>query len=1343
MAKDVFSRGKPHVNVGAIGHIGHGKTTLTSAIVVRQAFKIGGGKKSKGYPAIAPSGSGRDARKTVTIAVTHVEYETALRHYAHIDCPGHADFLKNMITGAAQMDGAILVVAADDGPMPQTREHLLLARQLGVSKIVVFLNKIDVVDDPAMLEEVELELRELLNKYEFPGADIPIIRGSALPCLQNPQDDAAGRCIDDLMAALDSYIPVHPREEDKPFLMSIEDVFSIKGRGIVGTGRIERGKVKIGDEVEIVGLRKSPRKTVVDGVEMFNKTLEFGVAGDIVGVLLRDIALTELERGQVLAEPGSITAYAKFEAQVYVLTKEEGGRHSPFFAGYRPQFYFRTADVTGSVTALKGLEGQAMEMCMPGDNVWMRVELDADRPIAMDEGLRFAVREGGRTIGSGIVRKLETAAVEDRAGRPDNISLASPSKGSSISTGTPFGRAPQMFDLNSLNETHFTWQTALSLAMASDLAYQPGNAIESVATRNWNMDECQFLARGDTHCFVARTDAAIIVAFRGTAVLADWLANLDIASLPTPYGNLHRGFVEAYRVIAALVTTTIERFAPRGKVIHLTGHSLGAALATVAACELQGRFAISGVYSFGQPRQGDRQTVDFIASHYPHGFHRFVFDDDIVTRIPPGYRHVGKLYHFDSNGFLLPSVAEAAGGAATELPPLTDAEFAQLKTTARTIDTTAKGMGGPGEASQELADRSLEGIFPSVKDHRMSRYLFAVRNQIPRPKELVNEAVVYRSLEMFDVSTVGAMRDASTRYPVQLRVRDLGWKPPPGALVISKIGPFYSLQATKSEIGAMQHDPQIASLNLGREFDFPEIRECSVSVPFVKGDAVHSGPLQEEGDQAIVALIDSGVDILHEAFLDRDLNAPGVLSRIDAIWVQRDRTGPTPAAAEPKNFTQNFGTLYLAKDINTFVNNDLINKNNTTPSVLRDPGRYGGSGGHGTHVASIAAGRAVGTFGGGMAPKARIVVVVPDMKTTPPNPPSIGYSGSHQAALDFLLAYKKSRGLPMVVNVSMGMNAGAHDGMTDLEKVFDTVSTKGKEEGFVIVKSAGNERGYQGHAQVQAAQGGITSIQWDSDATPRSQDYLEFWYSSGDDLEFQLVDPSKSPSPWVSLASRNCYFSSQGNDIYLNLTPWHPDNNDHLLWVKVIPVGKPIQTGLWTLKIVGRSVGPTNKGIVDGWVERNDDRPVKFTIGAADNMTLSIPGTADTVISVAASDTGTPLALRVDSSYGPTRKNGPKPDVNAPGAAIIAACSNSVDHQEVVTMGGTSMAAPHVSGAIALVLSARHKKCLQDATKKQFNAINIAGMVKRSSKNYNQIHNPGYGYGGLNALAFFTEAGLQ
>ena len=395
MAKAKFERNKPHVNIGTIGHVDHGKTTLTAAITKTLFQKYGLGQMVA-FDQIDKAPEERE--RGITIATAHVEYETPNRHYAHVDCPGHADYVKNMITGAAQMDGAILVVAATDGPMPQTREHILLSRQVGVPYIIVFLNKCDMVDDDELLDLVEMEVRELLDMYEFPGDDTPIIRGSALEALNNP-DGPWGDKIVELFEAVDTYIPEPERATDKPFLMPVEDVFSITGRGTVATGRVERGILKVSDEVEIVGLSEAPRKVVVTGVEMFRKLLDQAQAGDNIGALLRGVQRTEIERGQVLAKPGSIKPHTKFASQVYVLKKEEGGRHTPFFNGYRPQFYFRTTDVTGNLSLPEGTE-----MCMPGDDIQMTIELIT--PIAIEEGLRFAIREGGRTVGAGVVTKI-------------------------------------------------------------------------------------------------------------------------------------------------------------------------------------------------------------------------------------------------------------------------------------------------------------------------------------------------------------------------------------------------------------------------------------------------------------------------------------------------------------------------------------------------------------------------------------------------------------------------------------------------------------------------------------------------------------------------------------------------------------------------------------------------------------------------------------------------------------------------------------------------------------------------------------------------------------------------
>jgi len=395
MAREKFERRKPHLNVGTIGHIDHGKTTLTAAITLILS-KMG---SADFVPFDEIDKAPEEKERGITIATAHVEYETENRHYAHVDCPGHADYIKNMITGAAQMDGAILVVGADDGPMPQTREHILLARQVGVPAMVVFLNKVDMVDDPELLELVELEVRELLSSYEFPGDDIPVVQGSALKALQSGDPEAEeAKPILELMEAVDSYIPLPIRDVDKKFLMPIEDVFSITGRGTVGTGRVERGKIKMGDKVEIIGMG-AHKQTVVTGVEMFRKILDYAEAGDNVGLLLRGVEKDELERGQVVAAPGSVTPHTKFTGEVYVLKKEEGGRHTPFFNGYRPQFYFRTTDVTGTVQLPEGVE-----MVMPGDNIQMEIELIT--PIAMEEGLRFAIREGGRTVGAGVIGKI-------------------------------------------------------------------------------------------------------------------------------------------------------------------------------------------------------------------------------------------------------------------------------------------------------------------------------------------------------------------------------------------------------------------------------------------------------------------------------------------------------------------------------------------------------------------------------------------------------------------------------------------------------------------------------------------------------------------------------------------------------------------------------------------------------------------------------------------------------------------------------------------------------------------------------------------------------------------------
>lgn len=910
-----------------------------------------------------------------------------------------------------------------------------------------------------------------------------------------------------------------------------------------------------------------------------------------------------------------------------------------------------------------------------------------------------------------------------------------------------------MFDHNSLNATSFNWGTALSMGLASDLSYQRDEYVRHMTLGRWSFQGCAHLNSGKTQGFVAHTNSAILIAFRGTDGLNDWIANLNVLSVQKPYGRVHRGFVSAFDEIRGRLVEVIRGVGIANKTIHVTGHSLGGAVATIAACELRDQFPITGVYTFGQPRLGDGTTIEFFKRHYAGKFNRFVFDDDMVTRIPPGYSHVGRLFHFDSHGFLQVSTGESTPDATTEPPPLTPEEFERLKATAKEIEI-ASTVAAPGmqESQDELADRSLEGIFPSVLDHRMSRYMFALRNQLPQTAPSAAEvAAMAQTLEAVDragglekFSPREGVDVAGPRYPVHARVRDLEWSPPPGAIVNSRVGPYCSIVATREAIDTMRTDPDVLSLNPSREISPPAAEECAVSVPFVRGDAVHSGNINERGDCAIIGLIDSGIDILHEAFLEERGQSESPKrydSRIEAVWIQGDNSGRTPHQVDPAQYDQDYGTLYTRQQIQDFVREDLQRGGRTTPWRLRDPGPGGLSGGHGTHVASIAAGRAVGVFGGGMAPEARIVAVVPSMRTNPGDPPSLGYSNSHQDALAFLLRYKEARGLPMAVNVSLGMNAGAHDGTSGTEKVFDAITTNGKTEGFIIVKSAGNERGHQGHVKIQAAAGAIMPITWDSASAHRLNDYLEFWHDKDDEIEFELVDPSGRVSQRVSRATPTVSYSNVGNDIHLRLTAHVPDNDDNRLVVEIVSTGRPIQSGQWTLNAIGVNLGPAG-GQIHGWVERDGARPVRFSADASDDMTLSIPGTAATVVCVAASNTGNPISLHANSSYGPTRANDPKPDINAPGDRITAAESNSVDHQAVTTMSGTSMAAPHVAGALALVMSGRHKKVQSDPTKKQFNATNLAGMLKRSARNFNKLHNKGTGYGGLDTLKFFNEADL-
>ena len=875
--------------------------------------------------------------------------------------------------------------------------------------------------------------------------------------------------------------------------------------------------------------------------------------------------------------------------------------------------------------------------------------------------------------------------------------------------------------------------------MASDLAYQTERAVINLATNVWRFRSCVFLTNRDTQAFVGHSDEAILIVFRGTESLGDWLGNLDIRWTRRPYGEVHGGFYDAYRNVESALRQAIESGGVGDRKIWITGHSLGGALTTLAAAELRDDYRITGCHTFGQPRTGDRSLQQAIARWYPQTFFRFVNDDDLVTRVPPGFRHVGQLFHFDSRGRWSREAAEApaasdTGESAAEPRPLSEPEFRRMQEEIRVVEVeaTVAAANDPAVERETLVDRTVEGIFPSVRDHSLNRYIAAIRRyaeEIPLLEADVRDHRVDAAIEMAQQARRGmlAIEKAAVprayggretdRLPILFRVRDAAWQVPAGLEVNSQVGPIFSARATADQIDQLRRDSEVVSIESSREGG---MRECSVSVPFVGGTRVHAPPIDERGDSALIGVIDTGVDVLHEAFQDGAGN-----SRILMLWNQKDDTGPTPHQVDPGRYQPKYGTVYQAADIQALITGNPVD----VPLALRDPQ------GHGTHVASIAAGRQVGTFGGGMAPEAKLVVVIPDMETDPGDPPSLGYSNSHVDALSFLRAFAGAHGQPMAANVSLGMNAGAHDGLSNLEAAFDNITGNGRDPGFVVVKSAGNERGFAGHAQIQAFEGAM-EIRWQSTTAFRTQDYVEVWYSSADDLAFTLTDPQGNASPEVSLASPTATAALGGNFCRLQLTQYHPDNGDTRLTLQIFPQSAAIQTGEWILRVIGQAVRSPD-GRVDAWVERDASRAVRFTSGDNDAVILSIPGTADTVITVAACHASDPLQLTSSSSFGPTRTGKPKPDLCAPGRDITAAAGNSANTQAVRTETGTSMAAPHVTGALALCLSRRHKQ----TGRPQFNARQLQRALINSVRQRSRIHHPGYGFGLLDAQQLLDELG--
>ncbi len=879
-----------------------------------------------------------------------------------------------------------------------------------------------------------------------------------------------------------------------------------------------------------------------------------------------------------------------------------------------------------------------------------------------------------------------------------------------------------------LSEPTFQWQSALLCAELSQLAYQSDSAIKHLLSQRWGFQQSSCFDSRDSRGFIAVDDSVGVFVFRGITSTGDWLSKLTVQIIEMPYGGVNRGFYDLWKSLKTSVEQEISSLTDSVKTIWLAGHGTGGALATIAAAELQSNKKVAGAYTFGQPRVGQAQFTATIEKRYENSFFRFVNDDDLITRIPPGLLHCGRLIQFDSQSEIVSPFSE---GFQKKFKSLSVQSIDAIKSQVGKILGEPKSAFATDQSPpfQLSLDAGLEGLIPSIRSHEIARYVAAIRRQIPNENtEVSMEAIIssnaqkmmtssHSAAENVGLESVVSKGDGDELLPILMRTRSKSWMPYADLKINSRLGPIVTALATKSQIERLRKDPDVASIDISRDAG---IHECAVSVPFVGGDAVHVPPLDERGSHVIVGLIDSGIDVMHQAFLDGNGK-----TRIVAIWNQRDSAGLSPKKFDPINFTQDYGTIYDQAAIQSFVD-----KTAEPSNALRDPQT------HGTHVASIAAGRKVGGFAGGVAPEARIAVIIPNMQTNPGDPPSIGYSNSHVDALVFLRALAEKLDLPMAVNVSLGMNAGAHDGMSTLESAFDAITDNGRDAGIAIVKSAGNERGFAGHAKIQALTGGVATLTWISNDRFRLQDYIEVWYSGVDELEFILISPDGAKSVLVNSVNPKAVSIQGGNRCSLELTINHPDNGDNLLTIRIRPDTANIQTGQWKLDVIGNSVFSAD-GRVDAWVERDDKaRAVSFTSGDNDEMTLSIPGTANSVITVAACEPSTPVKLTTNSSFGPTRKSSPKPELTAPGEKIVAALANDdSDSQATISLSGTSMAAPHVTGAIALAFSHRKK----NSALNQLNAQQIRTALLKNLKNRTQIHNVGFGFGILNIKPFFES----
>lgn len=916
-----------------------------------------------------------------------------------------------------------------------------------------------------------------------------------------------------------------------------------------------------------------------------------------------------------------------------------------------------------------------------------------------------------------------------------------------------------------LAEPGFSWKAGYGLASAAKLSYADADEARRVMANVWKVGGRVFRA-DRTEGLVAEGERSVVVAFRGTQGLADWLSNLDIPPRDSAAFDgeaVHKGFLGAYEAVAHIVEDALD--AAPGKTLWFTGHSLGGAIAVVAAATHRAR-SPAGLVTFGQPRMLSRGAADVIKTAFGPDYVRVVNDNDIVARIPRIYRHAGKLLHFDFAGQLMPVPPTESSDETGDIgpPPVSEAEEEAIEQTARALQVQTvggalefEGLEGPAEDSADIA---VEGLIPGVPAHRIDNYVQLMRVRALALSETDTFAEDARAslrkraddseggLEGFGLDDFGitgaedegdadadffgdgppparspqAAPAAAPRQPVLLRLRSEVWTPPGNMPVPTRFGHFATALASAADIEALRTDPNVVAIEVSRDAG---IEELDSSIPFIGAADLHRPPISERGDQAIVGIIDTGVDILHRAFRNADGS-----TRLIALWDQRESGGPSPAGHDPA-FSQNHGRLYLADELNAIIAAH-------DAGTVQAPLRLRDLAGHGSHVAGIAAGRAAGALPDGMAPDAPIICVIAGITQGPGEPPSIGYSMSHVDALAFMRRVAQgstaalAAPMPIAINVSLGMNAGAHDGSTTLEAAFDAITGGGRDPDCVIVKSAGNERGHAGHAKVSVADGLMAELKWTSSARFRDEDYFEAWFADLDDIAFRIVAPSGAATDFVSFAAPETEKDLGGNLCRLHLKELHPDNGQHRLVISIRALPNSIQPGDWTLEMDGRRMASADRE-VHIWVERTQDRAIRFATQDPE-MTLSIPGTARTVIAVGACNSATPIRLNDSSSWGLTRDGRRKPELCAPGLAIRSVKSGDDDHTAETAKSGTSMAAPHVTGALALVMSHRKKAGLPP-----LNAVQLQSALIRTVRGNPTHHHVGAGYGVLDAGKLFQD----